>query len=61
MRENPDGLNLGLREQRKKRSTSQEPDTLAVMMKRLMVLCHFQDSLRASRANHIGEDTVVYS
>lgn len=37
----------GLREQRRKRSTGQGPNTPAVTMTRLMVLCHFQDSLGA--------------
>lgn len=43
----------GLREQKRKRGTGQEPSTLAVMMTRLMALFHYLDSLRTSRASGI--------
>lgn len=44
--ENQEDLNPGLRELRRKRSTGQDPSTVAVTMARLMAPCHFQDSLR---------------
>lgn len=44
-KENQVDQSPGPRDQRKKRSANQEPSTPAVMMKKLAVLYHFQDSL----------------
>ena len=56
--ENQEDSSPGLREQKRKRSTSQEPSTLAavtvtVTVTRLMALFHFRDSLKVSRASAI--------
>lgn len=44
-KENQEDQSPGLRDQGKKGSTNQEPSTLTVTMKLLLVLCHFPDSL----------------
>lgn len=48
--ENQEDQNQGLREGRKRKSTGQDPSTLAAV-KRLMVLCHFPDSLGVQKAD----------
>ena len=43
-------------EKQRKRSTSQEPNTPVVMVKRLVVPCHFLDFLEAWRTNGAKDD-----
>lgn len=59
MRGNQKDQSQGL-EKRRKRSASQEPSTPVLMMKRLLGLCHFLNSLEAWRTDGVIKDYLGY-